>query len=118
PSNIVSKIVEDLIKYGVVQRGWLGVSIQTVNNQVAKELDLPVKEGAYIAGFAENSSAKSAGMKEGDIVVKVDDTAIHSNTDLTAYIGLRRPGDKITVVVNRKGKEIEIPIILKGRDGT
>lgn len=118
PSNIVSKIVEDLIKYGVVQRGWLGVSIQTVNNQVAKELDLPVTDGAYIAGFAENSSAKVAGMKEGDVVVKVDDTPIHSNTDLTAYVGLHRPGDKINVVVNRKGKEIEIPIVLKGRDGT
>ena len=117
PSNIVSKIVEDLISYGAVQRGWLGVTIGTVNNEVAKEYDLSVKSGAYISGFADNSAAKAAGIKEGDVVVKIDDTPIKSSTALTEYIGLRRPGDKVTVVVNRKGKEVTIPVVLTGRDG-
>lgn len=118
PSNIVSKIVEDLIKYGTVQRGWLGVSIQTVTPQASKELNLSVREGAFISGFAENSAAKTAGIKEGDVVVKIDETMIHSGTGLTEYIGLKRPGDKVKVVVNRKGSEVTIPVVLKGKDGT
>ena len=63
PSNIVSKIVDDLIKFGMVQRGWLGVSITSVNSQIAKVNDLEVSEGAFISGFAEKSSAKEAGLK-------------------------------------------------------
>lgn len=117
PSNIVSKIVEDLIKYGVVQRGWLGVSIGTVNNEVAKQYELSVKEGAYVSGFAENSSAKAAGIKEGDVIVRIDETPVQSSTKLTEIIGLHRPGDKVTVTVNRKGKEVVIPVVLKSRDG-
>jgi serine protease Do len=117
PSNIVSKIVEDLIKHGVVQRGWLGVSITPVNNEVAKQFDLSVKDGAYIAGFAQNSAAKAAGIKEGDVVVKIDETPIRSSNGLTEYVGLKRPGDKVNVVVNRRGKELVIPVVLTGRDG-
>jgi S1-C subfamily serine protease len=94
------------------------VSIQTVTPQAAKELDLSVREGAFIAGFADNSAAKTAGIKEGDVVVRIDETPIHSGTGLTEYIGLKRPGDKVKVLVNRKGSELTIPVVLKGRDGT
>jgi S1-C subfamily serine protease len=117
PSDIVSKVVEDLLKFGTVQRGWLGVSITSVNSQIARENDLSVNEGAYISGFAEQSSAKKAGLKEGDVVTKIDDAPIRSNTALIEYIGRRRPGDKVNVTVNRKGKEITIPVELKNRDG-
>jgi serine protease Do len=117
PSDIVSKVVEDLIQHGVVQRGWLGVSISNVNSQIAKENDLTVNEGAYVSGFADKSSAKEAGLKEGDVVVKLDETPIRSNTALIEFIGRRRPGDKVNVTVNRKGKEVVIPVTLKSRDG-
>jgi len=117
PSNIVSKIVEDLIQYGAVQRGWLGVSIGSVNSQMVKEFELSVNEGAYVSSFAEKSSAKDAGLKEGDVVVKIDETPIRSSTALIEYIGRHRPGDKVNVVVNRKGKELTLPVILKSRDG-
>jgi serine protease Do len=117
PSDIVSKVVEDIIEYGVVQRGWLGVSIASVNNQLVKENDLSVNEGAYVSGFAESSSAKTAGIKEGDVIVKIDETPIRSNTALIEYIGRRRPGDKVSVTVNRKGKELVIPVELKNREG-
>lgn len=118
PANIVNKIVEDLIKYGTVQRGWLGVSIGSVNSQLAREKDLSVNEGAYVSAFAENSSAKTAGIKEGDVIVKIDEAPIHSSTALIEYIGRHRPGDKVNVVVNRDGKEITLPVTLTGRDGT
>ena len=117
PSNIVNKIVEDLIKYGAVQRGWLGVNIQSVNSQLAKQFDLAVNEGAYIAGFAENSSAKNTGIKEGDVVVQIDDVKIKTNADLIEQIGRHRPGDKVEVTVDRKGEEYTYPITLKTRDG-
>jgi len=117
PSNIVSKIVEDLIEYGAVQRGWLGVSIGSVNSEMVKEFDLSVNEGAYVSGFAENSSAKTAGIKEGDVVTKIDETPIKTSAELIEYIGRHRPGDKVNIVVNRKGKEVTIPVVLKKRNG-
>ncbi len=117
PSNIASKVVEDLIEYGVVQRGWLGVSITSVNQQLAKEKDLDVTHGALIAAFANESSAKESGLKEGDVVVKIDDKKIESNTDLIEYIGTRRPGDKVKITVNRDGKEHTYPVVLKTREG-
>jgi serine protease Do len=117
PSNIVSKVVDDIVKFGVVQRGWLGVTIGSVNSQLAKEYDLEVNEGAYISGFAEMSSAKEAGIKEGDVVIKIDDTPIRTSAGLIEYISRHRPGDKVNMLVNRKGKEIVIPVELKSRDG-
>jgi len=117
PSNIVSKIVEDLIEFGVVQRGWLGVSITTVNRQLVDERDLDVTSGAFIRAFADRSSAKEAGIKEGDVVVKIDETPIRTNTALIEYIGTRRPGDKVSITVNRDGKELTFPVVLKTREG-
>jgi Do/DeqQ family serine protease len=119
PSNIVSKITEDLISFGTVQRGWLGINIVSVNNDLAKENDLDVTEGAYVAGFGddpEKSAAKSAGIKEGDVVTKIDDHEIKSNSALIEYVGRKRPGDKIEVTVDRKGKSLVIPVTLKSRD--
>ncbi len=117
PSNIVSKIVEDLIQFGVVQRGWLGVSIGSVNSDLVKQHELQVNAGAYVSGFAASSSAKEAGLREGDVVVKIDETPILSSSALIEYIGRHRPGDKVNVTVNRKGKEVTLPVVLKNRDG-
>ncbi|GCC50984.1 PDZ domain-containing protein [Chryseotalea sanaruensis] len=117
PSGIVSKIVEDIIKFGVVQRGWLGVSVASVNKDLAKQYDLDIIEGAYVSGFAEKSAAKDAGIKEGDVVIKLDNTSIKSSTALTEYIGLKRPGDKVEVTVNRRGKEMKYTVTLIGRNG-
>lgn len=117
PSNIVSKIVGDLIEFGIVQRGWLGVSITSVNSNLASERDLRVDEGAFITAFADGSSAKDAGLKEGDVVVKIDEYPIKSNTALIEYIGTRRPGNKVNITVNRHGKEITVPVVLKSREG-
>ena len=74
--------------------------------KLVKENDLKVSEGAYVSGFAEKSSAKEAGLKEGDVVVKIDETPIKSSTAFIEYIGRHRPGDKVNMLVNRNGKEI------------
>lgn len=117
PSNIVSKIVEDLMKYGMVQRGWLGVTVTSVNSDFVKQYDLAVTEGALITGFAEKSAAKEAGIKEYDVVVKINDTPIRSSAALIEMVGRHRPGDKLMITVNRKGKELTIPVVLKNRQG-
>jgi serine protease Do len=119
PSNIVSKIVEDLLAFGTVQRGWLGVQVNNVTSEVKKQFDLSVNEGAYVAAFPEDgrSAAKDAGVKEGDVVVKIDEAAIKSSTALIEYIGLKRPGDKITMTIDRKGKTVVIPVTLKNKKG-
>ncbi len=117
PANIVSKVVEDLIKFGAVQRGWLGVSIASVNSELVKEHSLEVNEGAYVSGFAAKSSAKDAGIKAGDVVTKINETPIRSSSALIETVGSHRPGDKLNITVNRAGKEITIPVVLKNRDG-
>jgi S1-C subfamily serine protease len=103
-----------------VQRGWLGINIRSVDTNLVRENDLEVTEGAYVLGFGDiedKSAAKEAGIKEGDVVIKLDDHAIKSSTALIEYIGQKRPGDKVSVTVNRKGKTLVIPVTLKSRDG-
>jgi len=120
PSNIVSKITEDLIAFGTVQRGWLGINVGSVTSDLAKENDLDVNEGAYVSGYGdapEKSAAKAAGIKEGDVIVKLDETPIKSSTGLIEYVGRKRPGDKINVTVDRQGKTMVIPVTLKNREG-
>ena len=118
PSNIVSKVVEDLMKFGIVQRGWLGVTITSVTDALARENDLSVIQGAYIQDIAEESGALEAGIEPGDVIVKIDGREMTSNTDVIGYVGQHRPGDKITVVVNREGKEKTFEVTLKNREGT
>lgn len=120
PANLVSKVVQDLIAFGTVQRGWLGIQVQSVNGDFAKENELSVSEGAYVAGYGDSpdkSAAKDAGIKEGDVVTKLDETAIKSSTALIEYIGQKRPGDKVKVEVNRKGKTFTYTVTLKNKDG-
>jgi serine protease Do len=117
PSNIVNKVVEDLIKFGAVQRGWLGVTVGSVTSALAREQSLEVDEGAFVSGFAEKSSAKEAGLKEGDVVIRIDQTPINSSSALIEHVGRHRPGDKLMITVNRHGKEITYPVVLKTRNG-
>ncbi len=120
PSNIVSKVVEDLLAYGTVQRGWLGIEVHSLTSEFAKQEDLSVNEGAYVNGFGDfedKSAAKEAGIRKGDVIVKLDEAVIPSSTALIEYISSKRPGDKVVVSLNRKGKILVIPVTLKNRDG-
>lgn len=118
PSNIVAKVVEDLMTYGVVQRGWLGVTISNLTEEVIRENDLAVNSGAYVSNFAEGSGAKEAGLKEGDVITKIDGIDINNTANLIGYVGSKRPGDKVSITVNRDGKEKSYEVVLKNREGT
>jgi serine protease Do len=120
PSNIVSKITEDLIAFGTVQRGWLGIEVRSVDSNLAKEEGLDINEGAYIASYGndeDKSAAKAAGIKPGDVVIKMDEAPIKSSSGLIEYVGRKRPGDKINITVDRAGKTLVIPVTLNNRAG-
>lgn len=120
PANIVSKITEDLLTYGTVQRGWLGIQVGNVTSELVKAEGLSVNEGAYVAGFGDmesHSAAKEAGILKGDVITKLDETTVRSSAALIEYIGRKRPGDKVNIVVNRSGKERTFVATLKSRNG-
>lgn len=117
PVSIVSKVVTDLKQYGSVQRAMLGVSIQTMNSELAKHYDIDMVEGVYVAGVSDRSGAKEAGLEEGDIIVKVDNRKVVNNAQLQEQISRFRPGDKVKVHVLRKGKEMHFDVTLRNMYG-
>jgi S1-C subfamily serine protease len=106
------------MKYGMVQRGYLGIMIRDVNGDLAKDEHLKLSEGAYVDSLTENSAAGEAGIREGDVIVKVGDTPILKSADLLEQIGMRRPGDKVQVTVNREGKEMSYDVTLANQKGS
>lgn len=117
PSNLVNKVVEDLLKFGIVQRGVLGVSIITVNGNLAKQKELDINNGAYVDSLLENSAAGIAGIKAGDVIVAVDDVPVSSSPSLQEQIARHRPGDKVKITVNRKGEQKSFQVTLNNRSG-
>ena len=118
PSNIVTKVVADLLKYGSVQRGMLGVTITTMNGSLAKEKKIEFIEGVWVENVNEDSAAEKAGIEAGDVIVKVDRISVSTSPRLQEIIAQHRPGDKVSVVVNRKGKEKEFNVTLENVKGT
>jgi Do/DeqQ family serine protease len=124
PINIVKKVMSDIKQYGVVQRAMLGVSVRDV--AVMKEYEddkdkyekLKVHEGVYIAGFSSKSSAEKAGLKEGDVIIGINDAKIKNYSDLTAQLSRYSPGDKVNVRVNRVGDVKSFTVELKNDQGT
>ena len=112
PSNNARKIVEDILEYGDVQRGILGIKPIGINANFASQYDLETSEGVYVGSVDPNTGAAEAGLKEGDIIVKVDDTKISKISDLTGYLGAQRPGDVVEVSYTRNGELYTTPVKL------
>ena len=116
PSNIAKKIVEDLIEYGNVQRGILGVAGTELNSDTAEKLHIKQTEGFYIDNVEDDSGAEKAGLKKGDIITQMDNIKIRTFSDLSGHINTKRPNDNINVVILRDGKEKEISVKLQKND--
>jgi S1-C subfamily serine protease len=101
PVNLVKKVMDDLVEFGSVQRGFIGVSIRDVDSKLADEKGLKETQGVYVAGLSEGGAASEAGLKEGDIITKVGEIGINSTPQLQEQIGRFRPGDKVIVSVQR-----------------
>jgi Do/DeqQ family serine protease len=117
PVNIVRKVSEDLKKYGLVQRAYLGVSIAEIDGKLAENNKLNELKGVYIGAVIENGSAANAGLKEGDIILSVNGKNINSNSELLENIGQYRPSDKIVLSIEREGKPMEFSVVLQNQFG-
>jgi Do/DeqQ family serine protease len=117
PVSIVQKVVADIRQYGVVQRALLGVSIGDIDSNLAKEKKLKTLEGAYVNQVFDQSAAKNAGIKKGDIVNNINGIPVKSTAELQEQIGRYRPGDKITVTVVRGDSEEKLKVELKNSQG-
>jgi S1-C subfamily serine protease len=113
----MKKIIGDLTKYGEVQRGFLGVSIQDVNSQLADKEGLREVRGVFVAKVNPNSSAEDAGVKDGDVIIKVEDVVVNSSSELQEQVGKRSPGDKVKLTVLRDNKEMNFETVLKNKEG-
>lgn len=116
PSNITRKIIEDIMEFGNVQRGILGVEGIELNGNVSKELKVSATQGFYVRKVNKNSGAEKAGIREGDIIVRLDKQPVRSFAELSGYVNTKRPNDKIAVQIIRDGKNIEIPVVLSKKE--
>ncbi len=119
PSNIVKKVVDDLKEFGKVQRALIGVEIVDVNAMTAEKFGIEdVTRGVYVNGVMDGGAGAEAGLKEGDVIVRVDDKTTNQSSDLQSYVGRKRPGDQVNVTVMRGGDEQTFTMKLKGMKGT
>lgn len=117
PVTIVSKVIEDLKKFGEVQRALLGVNIGDVNAEIAKELKLDKVEGVYVGGVPENGAAREAGIKEKDVIIQVEGKQIKNTAELQEKISQYRPGDKVQVIVIRDNEKKPFTVTLRNKHG-
>jgi S1-C subfamily serine protease len=117
PSSIVKKVTTDLIKFGNVQRGYLGVVPVLLDTKNVKEYETKVSQGIYVLEATEDGAANAAGIKPGDVIVQVDGIKIVSEPKFRELIGRKRPGEKLDIVVNRDGKEKEYSVTLRNIEG-
>lgn len=116
PSNIVAKIVKDLIEFSEVQRAFTGMQVRDIDGNLSEKLKL--NEGVYVNILQDNSPAEKAGINEGDVIIKVKGKQVASKAEFDEQIAYRRPGDKVEVTVLRNAKEKAFTLILTNRNGT
>lgn len=113
PSNIVKKIVEDLIDFGSVKRAKLGVTMQAVTEEIQKEMKLSSLDGVYIVEVSAGSSADKAGVKKGDVITAIDGAKVTSMSFVQEKVNGYRPGDKAVVTLVRNGSEKQIEVVFQ-----
>ncbi len=112
PSNNAKKIVDDLIEYGDVQKGIIGIIGGTVNSQVAEEYGFDDTQGVFVNSVEKNSGADKGGIKEGDLIKAIDNIQVRKFSDLTGYVSSKRPDDIINIKIVRNNKELQLPVTL------
>ncbi len=106
PVNMAKNVIDDLLTYGKVRRGWLGVYVQPLTRDFIQAYNLKIKEGAVVADVMPNSPAEKAGIKRGDVITKIDGIQIKDPQDLVFQVRKHMVGDKLKIeVVNRSGSK-------------
>ena len=116
PSNIVKKIVYDLMDFGSVKRALLGITMQTVDDKIAKEMKLSSVNGVYIVEVSEKGAADKAGVKKGDVLVAIDSAKITDAASVQEIVSRFSPGDKAQLTIVRDGKEKVLEVTFQGTE--
>ena len=112
PSNIVKKIVNDILEFGSIKKGVLGIKGVELNDQLAKKLGAETSKGVYVYEIEKDSGADKSDMEVGDVIIKIDNVNISGMSDLLGYLKTKRPGDKIEIVVLRNGNKKVFDVVL------
>jgi serine protease Do len=115
PINQAKRVIEDLLDDGIVSRGWLGVQIQSITDEISRALELENKNGALIVSIVPDSPAADSGLMEEDVVIKVDNNEIENDRDLVRMISLKHPGDYTTFTVIRGDEKLRVSVVLGER---
>ncbi|MCE2611895.1 trypsin-like peptidase domain-containing protein [Flavobacteriaceae bacterium D16] len=115
PSNNAKKVVEDIMEYGNVLKGILGINSPRPDTPYARNNGFNEIDGVYVDGIEEDSGADDADIQRGDIIRKIDDIRVRRFSDLVGYVSTKRPGDEVSVSIERDGEELVVPVILKER---
>ncbi|MGA2822797.1 MAG: Do family serine endopeptidase [Bacteroidales bacterium] len=112
PVNIVKKVVDDFMKFGKIQKGFLGIRYKEIDDQFAKDNDLPSVKGVYVQEVVEGGAAEKAGMKKGDVILQMQGMPVDSKSELQEIISQHNPGDKLSLTVYRDGKQMDLTLTL------
>jgi Do/DeqQ family serine protease len=118
PVDIVVKTVKDLIQYGEVQKAFMGAEVTDLNSETAKKYEISEYVGVVVTYLEEGGAAAKAGIRKGDVILKVNNETINSKAEFAEQVSYYRPGDKITVVYRRGTETKEAPLTLTNREGT
>ena len=103
PSNIARKVIEDIMEYGNVQNGILGITGGALNSGIAEKIGVEDTQGVYIDSVVEDSGAEKAGLKKGDIIKEIDNIKVLNFSDLTGHLSAKRPNDVVNLIISRDG---------------
>jgi serine protease Do len=115
PINIAKYVAQDIIEYGKVRRGYLGVQIKSIDEKYAKALKLNKTTGVLVDNLIKDGAAEKAGVKAGDVILEIDGREMKAPNQIQSYIATKHPGDAVVLKINRDGKTIEKSVKLASR---
>jgi serine protease Do len=116
PVNIVKKVVDDFMKFGKIERAYIGVYYREIDDQFAKDKGLSEIKGIYVDDVVKDGAAQKAGIQKGDVMLHVGNSTVNSKSELLEVMGQHNPGDVVPVVVSRNGKEMSMNVTLQNED--
>jgi len=118
PVSLVRKIMEDLLEFGQVQRGLLGVEIRDLTADLAENRNLDIIQGVFVSAVNEGSAAQQCGIEKGDVITAINEHHVSSVSELQEWVARNRPGQIVRVTFRRNGKDKQVPAKLKNYEGT
>jgi Do/DeqQ family serine protease len=117
PVSLVKKVMDDLLEFGSVQRGMLGIQIVNVTNELADEEHLDVVQGVYVTNVNRDGAARQSGLETGDVITAINNHPVNSVSELQEWVARNRPGQSVRVTFRRGGAEKEVKAVLKDFEG-